>query len=183
MTKEEFATYLRALQAHDYTAIKQYYTDDYRAHFDGATFDRDGVIAVERKLACVADSSWDVLDVVADETGIAIHAILEMRFQKDAPPDFALGPFKAGKRIKTRFCGFYKLRGEQDLRVSRVPVPRRAPHVAATRPHAQSMTLPVPTRSWYVISSAGTQWICSSQRCAFAGFSRKRLTSLRHGSV
>ncbi len=48
MTKEEFATYLRALQAHDYTAIKQYYTDDYRAHFDGATFDRDGVIAVER---------------------------------------------------------------------------------------------------------------------------------------
>ncbi len=111
MTKEEFATYLRALQAHDYAAIKQYYTDDYRAHFDGATFDRDGVIAVERKLAEVADSSWDVLDVVADDNAIAIHAILEMRFNKDAPPDFALGPFKAGNRIKTRFCGFYKLRG------------------------------------------------------------------------
>ena len=47
----------------------------------------------------------------------------------------------------------------------------------------QSMTLPVPTRSWYVISSAGTQWICSSQRCALPEFSRKRLTSLRHGSV
>ncbi len=113
MTKEEFATYLRALQAHDYTAIKQYYTDDYRAHFDGATFDRDGVIAVERKLAEVADSSWDVLDVAAGDNAIAIHAILEMRFHKDAPADFALGPFKAGNRIKTRFCGFYKLRGDK----------------------------------------------------------------------
>ena len=101
MTKEEFATYLRALQAHDYAAIKQYYTDDYRAHFDGATFDRDGVIDVERKLAEVADSSWDVLDVVADDNAIAIHAILEMRFNKDAPPDFALGlskPATASRR-------------------------------------------------------------------------------------
>jgi ketosteroid isomerase-like protein len=111
MTKDEFASYLRALQAHDYETIKQHYTHDYRAHFDGATFDRDGVIAVERMLAAVADSSWDVLDVVADENAVAVHAILEMRFKKDAPPDFALGPFKAGERVKTRFCGFYKLRG------------------------------------------------------------------------
>jgi hypothetical protein len=65
---------------------------------------------VERKLAEIADSAWDVLDVVADENGIAVHAFLEMRFKKDAPPDFALGPFKAGNRVKTRFCGLYKLR-------------------------------------------------------------------------
>lgn len=110
MTKDEFGAYLRALQAHDYDAIKKHYTLDYRAHFDGATFDRDGVIEVERKLAEVATSTWDVLDVVADENAIAVHAILEMRFTKDAPPNFALGPFKAGSRVKTRFCGFYKLR-------------------------------------------------------------------------
>ncbi|HEY3519264.1 MAG TPA: hypothetical protein VGL98_19590, partial [Gammaproteobacteria bacterium] len=47
----------------------------------------------------------------ADENAVAVHAILEMRFKQDAPPGFALGPFKAGERIKTRFCGFYKLRG------------------------------------------------------------------------
>lgn len=110
MTKEEFATYLRALQAHDYDTIKSYYTHDYRAHFDGASFDRDGVIAVERKLAEVATSTWDVLDVVADDNAIAVHAFLEMRFHQDAPPDFPLGAFKAGARIKMRFCGFYKLR-------------------------------------------------------------------------
>jgi hypothetical protein len=110
MTKEQFAEYLRALQAHDYSAIKSYYTDDYRAHFDGATFDRDGVIEVERTLASVADSGWDVLDIVADGHAIAVHAFLEMRFRKDAPPGFPLGAFKAGQRIKTRFCGFYKLR-------------------------------------------------------------------------
>jgi len=113
MTKEEFAIYLRALQDHDYAAFKNYYTDDYRAHFDGATFDRDGVIEVERALASVAESSWDVLDVIADENGIAVHAFLEMRFKKDAPPGFPLGPFKAGERIKTRFCGLYKLRGDK----------------------------------------------------------------------
>jgi limonene-1,2-epoxide hydrolase len=113
MTKHEFEIYLRALQAHDYDVIKKYYTDDYRAHFDGQTFDREGVIAVERKLAELADSSWHVLDVIADENAIAIHAFLEMRFRKDAPQDFALGPFKAGQSIKTRFCGLYKLRGDK----------------------------------------------------------------------
>jgi ketosteroid isomerase-like protein len=111
MTKEEFADYFQALQAHDYDTFTKYYTSDYRAHFDGQTFDREGVIAVERKLAEIADSNWDVLDVVADENGIAVHAFLEMRFRKDAPHDFALGQFKAGQRVKTRFCGFYKLRG------------------------------------------------------------------------
>jgi ketosteroid isomerase-like protein len=113
MTRDDFATYLRALQDHDYEAFKQYYTPDYRAHFDGATFDRDGVIEVERTLASVADSSWDVLDIVADENAVAVHAFLELRFKKDAPEGFPLGAFKAGQRIKTRFCGLYKLRGGQ----------------------------------------------------------------------
>ena len=113
MTREEFATYLGALQSHDYDTLKQYYTDDYRAHFDGATFDRDQVIEVERMLASVAESSWDVLDIVADENAIVVHAFLEMRFKKDAPPGFPLGAFKAGQRIKTRFCGLYKVRGDK----------------------------------------------------------------------
>ena len=113
MTKDEFAIYLRALQARDYETIQRYYTHDYRAHFDGQTFDSQGVIAVERKLSELAESSWDVLDVVADDTGVAIHAFLEMRFKKDAPHDFPLGQFKAGQRIKKRFCGFYKLRGDR----------------------------------------------------------------------
>ena len=111
MTKDDFARYLRALQAHDYETLQQHYTDDYRAHFDGRTFDRDGVIAVERELAELAHSRWEVLDVVADANAIVVHAILEMTFKKDAPSDFALGPRKAGDRSRTRFCGFYKLRG------------------------------------------------------------------------
>ena len=99
MTKDEFAVYLRALQAHDYDAVRRYYTPDYRAHLDGQTFDSDVVIAVERELAELADTSWDVLDVVAEENAIAVHAFLEMRFRKDAPADFPLGQFKAGQRV------------------------------------------------------------------------------------
>ncbi len=63
------------------------------------------------------------------------------------------------------------------------PFDERLQLVVNGGPSRQSMTLPVPTRSWYVISSAGTQWICSSQRRALALFKRKRFTSLRHGSV
>lgn len=40
MKREDFARYLHALKSHDYETFKQYYTDDYRAHFDGGTFDR-----------------------------------------------------------------------------------------------------------------------------------------------
>ena len=111
MTKDEFGLYLRALQAHDYGTIQSYYTDDYRAHFDGRAFDSEGVIAVERSLASIATSTWDVLDVVVDEHAAAIHAFLDMRFVTDAPPGFPLGAFKAGERVRKRFCGFYKLRG------------------------------------------------------------------------
>ena len=45
-----------------------------------------------------------------DSNGLAVHAFLEMRFRTDSPPGFALGSFKAGERVRKRFCGFYKLR-------------------------------------------------------------------------
>ena len=111
MTKEEFATYLRALRRRlrgDQAILHGRLSRPFRrCHFRPRRRHR------RRAQACGSRrfSNWDVLDVVADDNAIAIHAILEMRFNKDAPPDFALGPFKAGNRIKTRFCGFYKLRG------------------------------------------------------------------------
>jgi ketosteroid isomerase-like protein len=113
MKKEEFSRYLHALKTHDYETFKQYYSEDYRAYFDGGTFDRDQVVDVERGLAAICDTSLDILQVVIDSQGAAIHAIMNMRFVKDAPPNFALGPRKAGERVKTRFCGFYRLRGDK----------------------------------------------------------------------
>lgn len=113
MNREEFARYLHALKTHDYETFKQYYTMDYRAHFDGGTFDRDEVVEVERGLAAICDTNLDILQVVLDADGAAIHATMEMRFTADAPPDFALGPRKAGERTKARFCGFYRLRGDK----------------------------------------------------------------------
>jgi ketosteroid isomerase-like protein len=113
MERQEFARYLDALKSHDYATFKQYYTDDYRAYFDGGTFDRDTVVEVERSLASICDTNLDILQFVLDPEGAAIHAIMEMRFTRDAPPGFALGPRKAGERVKTRFCGFYRLRGDK----------------------------------------------------------------------
>jgi ketosteroid isomerase-like protein len=113
MTRQQFARYLEALKAHDYETFKQYYSADYRAYFDGGTFDRDQVVEVERGLATIADTNLEILQVVLDAEGAVIHAVLEMRFLQDAPPGFALGPRKAGERAKTRFCGFYRLRGDE----------------------------------------------------------------------
>jgi ketosteroid isomerase-like protein len=113
MTKQDFARYLDALKSHDYETFKQYYTEDYRAYFDGGTFDRDEVVEVERGLATIADTNLEILQVVLDAEGAVIHAILEMRFIRDAPPGFALGPRKAGERARTRFCGFYRLRDDK----------------------------------------------------------------------
>lgn len=113
MKREDFARYLHALKSHDYETFKQYYTDDYRAHFDGGTFDRDEVVEVERGLAAICDTHLDIIQVVLDADGAAIHATMEMLFTADAPPNFALGPRRAGERLKTRFCGFYRLRGDK----------------------------------------------------------------------
>lgn len=113
MDKHEFARYLLALKTHDYDTFKQYYTEDYRAHFDGGTFDRDAVVEIERCLAAICDTNLDVLQVVLDTEGAAIHATMEMSYTRDAPPGFALGPRKAGERVKMRFCGFYRLRGDK----------------------------------------------------------------------
>lgn len=113
MNRQEFSRYLHALKTHDYATFKQYYTEDYRAYFDGGTFDRDEVVEVERGLAAICDTKLDIIQVVLDADGAAIHATMEMRFTADAPPDFALGPRKTGERVKTRFCGFYRLRGDQ----------------------------------------------------------------------
>lgn len=113
MNRQDFARYLQALKAHDYETFKRYYTEDYRAYFDGGTFDRHEVVEVERGLAEICDTHLDILQVVLDTEGAVIHAIMEMRFKEDAPPGFALGPRKAGERVKTRFCGFYRLRGDK----------------------------------------------------------------------
>ena len=113
MTRQQFARYLEALKAHDYETFKQYYSEDYRAYFDGGVFDRDQVVEVERSLATIAETNLDILQVVLDAEGAVIHAILELHFMKDAPPGFAMGPRKAGERAKARFCGFYKLRGDE----------------------------------------------------------------------
>lgn len=113
MERQEFARYLQALKTHDYATFKQYYTDDYRAYFDGGTFDRDSVVEVEKGLASICDTNLEILQFVLDSEGAAIHAIMEMRFTQDAPPGFPLGPRKAGERVKTRFCGFYRLRGDK----------------------------------------------------------------------
>lgn len=113
MDRKEFERYLQALKAHDYDTFKQYYTEDYRAHFDGGTFDRDAVVEVERGLASICDTNLEILQLVLDREGAAIHATMEMRFTEDAPKGFALGPRKAGERVNTRFCGFYRLRGDK----------------------------------------------------------------------
>ena len=62
MTRDDFAGYLRALQAQDFDALVRYYTPDVVLHVPGAPpLGIDVIVALERGLAEEWDWTMDVL--------------------------------------------------------------------------------------------------------------------------
>jgi hypothetical protein len=49
--------------------------------------DRDGLVSNERASAAVSDWTMDVRQVIADQDGLALDAIMDIRFTKDTPPE------------------------------------------------------------------------------------------------
>jgi len=113
MTRDDFAGYLRALQAQDFDALVRYYTPDVVLHVPGAPpLGIDVIVALERGLAEEWDWTMDVLKVVMDDDGIAIHAANHGPFLKDSTQltDAAGNTPKAGERWSERFVMLYTLR-------------------------------------------------------------------------
>jgi predicted ester cyclase len=67
-------------------------------------------VARERALAEVSNWTMDVRRVVADEQAIAAELVRDIQFIKNTPPDFFLGPQKAGQQIHLHFVALYTLR-------------------------------------------------------------------------
>jgi len=113
-TKDDFAAYLTALDAHDYDAFTRYYTSDVRLYQpDGQVLDRDGIVTFERSAAEVWDWRMDVQQIVIDDEGIALRARMYGPFRVDAPEIFGPGPSgspKAGEIWQDEFVMLYKLR-------------------------------------------------------------------------
>lgn len=113
MTRDDFAGYLRALQAHDFDALVRYYTPDVVLHVPGAPpLGIDVIVALERGLAEEWHWTMDVLKVVMDDDGIAIHAANHGPFVKDSSQltDASGNTPKAGERWSQRFVMLYTLR-------------------------------------------------------------------------
>ena len=110
---DDFAGYLRALQAHDFDALVRYYTPDVVLHVPGAPpLGIDVIVSLERGLAEEWNWTMDVLKVVMDDGGIAIHAANHGPFVKDSTQltDASGNTPKAGERWSQRFVMLYTLR-------------------------------------------------------------------------
>ncbi len=88
------------------------------------TFDANGTIARERKLAEISNWTMDVRQVISDEEGIAMEALMDIEIIKDSPDFFAV-PAKRGDRMSVHFCALYTLRDGRICQLRIFPSPSR----------------------------------------------------------
>ena len=112
MTRVDFEGYLKALQAHDYDGFAAYYTDDFKAHIHlptgETTYDRAGVIELERAIAAQVAWTMDVLDLVIGDAAIVLHARQYGPILKELPDGRTVGD-----QVESRYLVLYTLRGKK----------------------------------------------------------------------
>ena len=119
MNKETFREYLDALERVDTEAlINRFYHQDLEFRAGDVTMDRAGLLEFETSLKSMADFRFDVRQIVADESGIAIDTTetFDILVDADVPN---IGPARKGERWQFHQAIFYTLRGG---RISRINV-------------------------------------------------------------
>lgn len=111
LTKQNFRDYLDALENVDAEALKtRFYHRDFAIQLGDQTLDVDGLLAYETALKELVDFRFEVEQIVADDTGIAIDTIETFTVRKDADvPN--IGPARAGDRWRLHLNVFYTLTG------------------------------------------------------------------------
>ena len=119
MNKETFREYLDALESVDTEALTtRFYHEDFEFRAGDTTMDRAGLLEFERSLKSMADFRFDVRQIVADESGIAIDTTATFEILRGG--DLRnIGLARKGERWKFHQAIFYTLR---DGRISRINV-------------------------------------------------------------
>ena len=111
LNKENFHEYLDALENVDAEALTaRFYHEQFKISQGDSTMDLAGLLEFEKSLKSLADFHFDVRQIVADESGIAIDAIETF----DVPN---IGPARRGERWALHLNVFYSLR---DGRISEI---------------------------------------------------------------
>ncbi len=110
LNKENFRDYLDALESVDAEALTtRFYHEDFSIETGDETLDLAGLLEFERSLKSLADFHFEVEQIVADESGIAIDAVETFVILQDADvPN--IGPARKGERWELRLNVFYSLR-------------------------------------------------------------------------
>jgi predicted ester cyclase len=119
LSKANFHEYLDALENVDAeTLTARFYHEDFAIIQGDNTMDLAGLLEFERTLKSLADFHFDVQQIVADESGIAMDAIETFDVLKDSDlPN--IGPALRGERWAVHLNVFYSLK---DGRISTIKV-------------------------------------------------------------
>jgi hypothetical protein len=100
VNKENFREHLDALEDVDTEALTtRFYHDDFTIRAGDSTMDLAGVLEFEKSLKSLVDFHFDVHQIVADESGIAIDAVETFDVLQDADvPN--IGPARAGACVR-----------------------------------------------------------------------------------
>ncbi len=110
LTKENFREYLDALESVDTEALTtRFYHQDFSIEMGEETLDLAGLLEFERSMKSLVDFHFQVDQIVADESGIAIDAIETFFVLQDAEVPI-IGPAHKGERWELHLNVFYTLR-------------------------------------------------------------------------
>ena len=109
LNKENFREYLDALESVDTEALTtRFYHEDFSIDIGEDTLDIVGFLELEKSLSSLVDFHFEVDQIVADESGIAIDAIETFVVLQDADVPF-IGPARKGERWELHINVFYTL--------------------------------------------------------------------------
>ena len=117
VTRENFREYLDALENVDAEALTtRFYHEELTVDIGDETLDLAGLLEYERSLKSLVDFHFEVEQIVADESGIAIDAVETFVVLQDAEVP-VIGPARKGERWELHLNIFYGLR---DGRISNI---------------------------------------------------------------
>ncbi len=125
MNKQEFTEYTQAFSRCDYEAYSRFYAEDVVLELGsvGEIKGRQGIVDFYKAMNRAVREKLTVLQVIADEGGLAADLLMEFHAFADAP-DFPVAPMKQGEVIKGGVIALYTL---TNGKVSRIRTVRSRP--------------------------------------------------------
>ncbi|MDX2380583.1 MAG: nuclear transport factor 2 family protein [Acidimicrobiia bacterium] len=113
MNRETFREYLEALDNVDAEALTtRFYHRDFSTEMGGETLDLAGLLDFEKSLKSVADLHFEPVQIVMDESGIAMDAVRTLLVLQDGEVPI-IGPARKGDRWEIHLNVFYTLRDDR----------------------------------------------------------------------